>query len=91
MSGRCPITDDDIHTAILSAVTKRGAGKSICPSEPARALSHDWRALMPDVRRVAGAMTKTGLIVILQRGKTVDPDTARGPIRLACPPGNTSA
>ena len=44
--------DETLRQAILSAVKTRGAGKTICPSEVARTLAHDWRALMPDVRRV---------------------------------------
>ena len=64
----------------------RGPEKSICPSEVARALTKDpveWRALMPAVRSVAAALQKRGEIRILQRGQDVDPETARGAVRLA--------
>ena len=57
----------------------RGRGKSLCPSEVAKALSPDWRPLMPEVRRVAADIAE---IVATQNGVEVDPRTARGPIRL---------
>ncbi|WGH80316.1 DUF3253 domain-containing protein [Jannaschia sp. GRR-S6-38] len=46
----------------------------------ARALSDDWRPLMPRVRTVAATMPD---ITATQQGRPVDPVTARGPIRLA--------
>ena len=62
-----------------------GPEKSICPSEVARALAKDpleWRSLMPAVRDVAAALQKRGEVRVLQRGQDVDPETARGAIRL---------
>lgn len=61
---------------------RRGAGASFCPSEAARALSDDWRTLMPDVRRVAAGLP----LVATQKGAVVDPVAARGPIRLRLAP-----
>lgn len=75
----------DIEAKIVELLIRRGPGKSICPSEVARALADDWRALMPDVRTVASKMTAEGRLVITQQGRAVDPRTARGPIRLALP------
>ena len=73
-------TDAEIANAIRDLLARRGAGKTICPSEAARALATDWRPLMPEVRRVAAGLPD---IAILQKGTLVDPATARGPIRLA--------
>lgn len=70
---------DPIRAAILDLAIARGRGKSICPSEVAKALAKDWRALMPLVRSVAAGMPE---IVATQSGVEVDPLTARGPIRL---------
>jgi hypothetical protein len=73
---------------ILRMCRTRGAGKSICPSEVARALDADegaWRALMPDVRRVAGDLASRGLIAVTQRDRSVDAASSRGAIRLALP------
>jgi hypothetical protein len=70
---------DRIRAAILDRALQRGREKSICPSEVAKALSEDWRPLMPEVRAVAAAMPE---IMATQGGVEVDPMTARGPIRL---------
>ena len=72
--------DAAIRDAILTLALERGHGKTLCPSEPARALSENWRDLMPDIRRVASKMPE---IEVRQKGLPVDPLSARGPIRLA--------
>ncbi|MEO0668925.1 MAG: DUF3253 domain-containing protein [Pseudomonadota bacterium] len=77
---------DTIRTAILSAVHTRGPDKTLCPSEVTRALSDDWRALMPQVRAVAATLADAGHIVTTQKGRPIDARTARGPIRLGLPP-----
>lgn len=69
-----------VREAILDLALRRGRGKSLCPSEVAKALEpEDWRALMPEVRRVAAGMAE---ISATQNGAEIDPVTARGPIRL---------
>ena len=72
-----------IAAEILARVAARGPGRSICPSEVARALSPDWRSLMEAVRDEARRLAAEGRIEITQRGARVDPASARGPIRLA--------
>ncbi|MEM9809839.1 MAG: DUF3253 domain-containing protein [Pseudomonadota bacterium] len=69
--------------AILSLLYERAAGKTICPSEAARRLAGagDWRALMTDIRTAGRALADEGVLVVRQGGETVDPRTARGPIR----------
>ncbi len=71
-----------IEAEIANLVALRGAGKTICPSEVARALAEDWRPLMPDVREVAADMAKRGVLSVTQEGAQVDALKARGPIRL---------
>ena len=74
-----PLTDDRIAATVLAQVATRGAGRSICPSEVARALAPDWRPLMPRARE--------GRVLITQRGVVRDPEAdLRGPVRLAQPP-----
>jgi hypothetical protein len=68
-----------IRAAILDLALQRGREASLCPSEVAKALSDDWRPLMPEVRAVAAAMPE---IMATQGGVEVDPAAARGPIRL---------
>lgn len=72
-------TDAEIRAEILLHAHRRGRDKSFCPSEPARALSPDWRALMPRIRQIVAGMDG---VEALQKGRPVDPLSARGPIRL---------
>lgn len=75
--------NSDLRRLILQLTRQRGAEKSICPSEVARAASAaDWRALMPEVRRAAEQLANEGRIVILQQGREATPGCLRGPIRL---------
>lgn len=73
------MTDAAISDEIARRLALRGRGASICPSEVARALTSDWRPVMAEVRRVAAGMED---VIATQGAATVDPLTARGPIRL---------
>lgn len=72
---------------IRTLATRRGPGKSLCPSEVARIVaSPDWRPAMDDVRTMARRLAEVGEIVITQQGRVVeDPGTARGAIRYRRP------
>jgi hypothetical protein len=55
-------------------VRARSGGKTICPSEVARAAAGpdgDWRGLMPLVHRVAEAEAAAGRVVLTQQGRPV--------------------
>lgn len=82
-----PVPDARIRETIDALLDARREGATICPSDAARALrpEGDWRALMDDVRRVAGAEADAGRLEIRQKGQHVDLGSARGPIRLARP------
>ncbi|MEM9754712.1 MAG: DUF3253 domain-containing protein [Pseudomonadota bacterium] len=71
--------DARIAAALLALAEARGADRSFCPSEVARALAEDWRPLMPRIRQVAARLP----LRATQKGAPVDPRTARGPIRLS--------
>lgn len=71
--------DHVIRAALIDLALQRGRGKSFCPSEAARALAPDWRPLMHEVRRVAASLPE---LEATQKGRPVDPLTAKGPIRL---------
>ena len=77
-----------IREAILAQTAARGADKSICPSEVARAIdAEQWRSLMTRVRREATVLAREGRIDILRKGKPVDPEgEIRGVIRLRIKP-----
>ena len=77
-----------IEATMLDLLQRRGAGKTICPSEVARAVVGEatgWREAMPLVRAVAGRLVRADLVVATQRGVPVDPRRAEGPIRLGLP------
>lgn len=82
------MTDREVEDALAALAARRGRARTFCPSEAARALASDWRPLMPQVRRVAGAMQDRGALQAVQKGAPVDPETARGAIRLGLPPGD---
>jgi hypothetical protein len=87
--------DEQIVATILALLDARSAGSTICPSDAARALAADetaWRALMPEVRRVAAALADAGRLRVTQHGEDVDALAARGPIRLGRPlnPGRSA-
>ena len=82
------VSDERIVAAIRDLLDRRGAGATICPSDVARALASgesQWRALMPEVRRVATALADAGSLRVSAHGEDVDALAARGPIRLGRP------
>jgi hypothetical protein len=74
----------DARRAILDLLAQRDAGKTICPSDAARALAgdEDFRPWMDTVRSAARDLVAEGAIEVTQKGEVVDLDDARGPIRL---------
>ena len=81
-----------MEQAILELVEQRGPGRSICPSEAARAVGGaHWRSLMPRVRRAAANLQGRGLLRATRRGADVAAESAGGPIRLQLPAGRRGA
>jgi hypothetical protein len=71
------------RNAILELLAQRDAGKTICPSEAARALAgEDFRGEMDVVREAAWELVDEGAIEVTQHGEPVARDDVRGPIRL---------
>ncbi len=81
--------DSDLQDAILSLAQARGPDKSIDPAEPAKqvgaARGVDWHSLMQPVRRAAVRLAMDGRLIILRKGKPVDPADFRGVYRLTIP------
>ena len=75
------MTDADrISTKIDELLEERGEGKTICPSEVARALGGDtWRDLMQPIREVAAERAD---LETTRKGQLVDAVNPEGPIRL---------
>ena len=87
MSGRgAGIAAERIEATLLSLAEARPDG-TISPTDVARRLGgvhpEGWGPLMQPVRRVAVRLMKEGRIVILRKGRPVDPDDFRGVYRLA--------
>jgi len=78
-----------ITEAIETAVAAREDGKTVCPSEVARALAgsdeKNWRRLMKPIRAEAVRLADAGRLDIRRKGKIVDPHDFRGVYRLAAP------
>ena len=79
-----------LEETLLQLVTERGAGKTICPSEVARAVASDdtWRSLLGPIRTVAVELARRGEVVITRKGKPVDPERFKGVYRIGVPSGN---
>ncbi len=77
--------DRRLETELLAFLAQRPAGNSICPSDLARRLERDethWRPLLEPIRMAARRLHHAGSVEVLQSGRRVDPDRARGPIRI---------
>ena len=75
--------DRDLEQAIRELLAERARDASICPSEAARRVGgEDWRPLMEPARRAARRLVAAGEIKVTQKGRVVDPSTAKGAIRL---------
>jgi hypothetical protein len=79
------VTDQQIEQTILGLLHSRDQGKTICPSDAARALAGDFRPLMDRVRDVGRELVARGELEVTQKGRVVDIDAARGPIRFRLP------
>ncbi|MFN4225685.1 MAG: DUF3253 domain-containing protein [Hyphomonas sp.] len=82
-----------VREAILALTAQRGPGKTICPTEAAKAVSEArWQKLLPDVRAEAVRLHKAGAIAIYRKGRPVDdPDTFKGVYRLGLPGRGTGS
>ena len=77
------LSREALTAEILRQTAARGPGKSICPSEVARALVPDeWRRHMHAVRAAAAALAAEGRIEILRKGRPIPPEAMHGVIRL---------
>ncbi|WP_262272043.1 MULTISPECIES: DUF3253 domain-containing protein [Microvirga] len=85
---------EELEAALLTLLEERGPGRTIGPADVAQAIGGNqpdgWGPLMQPVRKVAVRLMKEGRIVILRKGRPVDPDDFRGTYRLALPTGPES-
>ena len=77
-----------IENALLRLIGER-EGKTVDPTEAARELGgahpDQWGPLMQPIRRVAVALAEQGRLVILRKGKPVDPRDFKGVYRITAP------
>lgn len=81
------LTPDDtaLEAAIIRLLRSRAAAATICPSEASRAVFGEAglsAQAMQRTRYAANRLVSQGIIVVTQKGRVVEPSTARGPIRL---------
>lgn len=81
-----------LEDVIVALCTERGEGKTICPTDAAKAFAErrpgeaaDWHQWIGHVRRAAVGLARTGQITIYRKGKPADPDDFRGVYRLGLP------
>lgn len=82
-----------LENVILELCAARGAEKTICPTDAAKAYAvargeEDplaWRAWLQHVRSAAVGLARHGRLVIYRKGKPADPEDFRGVYRLGLP------
>jgi hypothetical protein len=75
-----------IEEAIFEVLQAKAEGQSIAPMEAARAADPEgWRGRIAQVRATAVGLARQGRLVILRKGKPVDPDGFKGVYRLRLP------
>ena len=86
---------DPLAETILALCAAVGPLKSIDPSEAARHFARErgedelaWRHHLHKVRQSAVGLAREGRLVILRKGKPVDPEDFRGVYRLSLPRGD---
>lgn len=103
MTGPGTTASAEVRQVLLDLVARKGPGHSISPSDVARAIAESdpetWSKLMPTVRRTAVALMKEGRVVIVRKGRPVDPGDFKGVYRIRSPeegpgsdgPGNSAS
>lgn len=84
--------DERLTEVTVELLQRRGVGKSICPSEVARAVdAEEWRDLMERSRAAARRLVAAGVAEMTQGGAVVDPSTAKGAVRVRLAQGRGGA
>jgi len=83
-----------IEDVVLNLCAEKGPGKSIDPTEVARAFAASrgeddlgWRNWLSHVKPAAVGLARQGRLVIYRKGKPADPDDFRGVWRMGLPRG----
>lgn len=81
---------ETIEDLVLRLARERGPGKTICPTEAAKAAAgqrgeDNWQGRLPAVKAAAVRLAKRGGVSIYRKGKPVDPEDFRGVYRIGLP------
>jgi uncharacterized protein DUF3253 len=81
------MASDKIQQTIVHLLNVAGPGRTVSPTDVARALKPgpEWHVLMAAVRRAAVGLALAGQLVITRKGKPVDPNDFKGVYRLGLP------
>lgn len=87
------MTKVTLEDVILELCAARGADRTICPTDAAKAYAvargeEDplaWRAWLQQVRATAVGLARHGRLVVYRKGKPADPEDFRGVYRLGLP------
>ncbi len=82
---------ETLEGLMIRLAEARGAGKTICPTEAAKAWAlakgrEDWQSGLKSVRATAVRLAKAGALTVYRKGKPADPDDFRGVYRIGLPP-----
>jgi len=75
--------DQELETAIMNLLALRPRNETICPNDAAQlVVGEDWERVTEPARAAARRLCVEGRVVITQKGRRVDPSTAKGPFRI---------
>ncbi len=74
-----------LDEAIVAALIRAGQSTIGLTELAQQTTSSDWHAHLPTVRRVVFALAAAGRVVLYRKGKPIDPQDARGVIRIGLP------
>jgi hypothetical protein len=86
---------ETIEDLVLRLAKERGQGKTICPTEAAKAAAEqrgeeNWQGRLPAVKAAATRLALRGSVSIYRKGKPVDPETFKGIYRIGLPQTNAA-
>lgn len=81
---------ETIEDLVFRLASERGLGKTICPTEAAKAAAEqrgeeDWHGRLSDVRAAAVRLARRGKLAVYRKGKPVDPNNFKGIYRIGLP------
>ncbi|BCP54078.1 hypothetical protein K32_26950 [Kaistia sp. 32K] len=83
------ISHEQLQSTLLDLLAALPAGKSVDPTEVARAVAGGdekiWRLQMVPIRAIAVRLAEEGKVSILRKGKPVDPRDFKGVYRIGHP------